>query len=316
MHRSQILSSSVKRLRQMSIEGASPGELHSFLHARSFGNAWNEFRYLDRAFLQDRLFAYGFRGFPVTSENDWDWRDLIAQKRAEWEAHRLPELMRLRDYFAFMQFARDERVVVVVCGADPASGQWIGKPGVRCYGGRLPIPTSQRAPQAGLLAADPEDARLTEMLARFDPALTYADYVQRLARQGLKVASPREGFLVTDDLGNRFHDSYRLHSVYGAKDKEVVWMHPRAERLRAALNRSLGADLVLFGPHEQWEFRNDRKVAGPLYGPRAPAIEFGPDQEIENRLTVSDLAQFHYDAEHPRWHDVFPDHIIEVEQEP
>jgi hypothetical protein len=120
---------------------------------------------------------------------------------------------------------------------------------------------------------------------------------------------------VKDDLGNRFHDSYRLHSVYGARNREVVWVQPRAERLRAALNRSLGAELVQFGPHEQWEFRNDRKVAGPLYGPQAPAIEFGPDQEIDNRLTVLALKEWYHDEDHPRWNDVFPDYVIEPEPE-
>ena len=80
-------------------------------------------------------------------------------------------MMRFRDYFSFMQFARDEQVVVVVCGASPAAGRWIGKPGVRCYGGRLPVPTSETAPNDGLLAADPADSRLIDMLGRYDPPL-------------------------------------------------------------------------------------------------------------------------------------------------
>ena len=149
------------------------------------------------------------------------------------------------------------------------------------------------------------------MLGQFDPPLSYADYVQRLAEQGLQVSAAHEGFLVKDGLGNRFHDSYRLHSVYGAEDQEPVWIYPRAERLRAAINRHLGAELVHLGPHEQWEFRNDKKVAGPLWGPQAPAIEFGNDQEIYNRSSVRDLADRFPHGGHRRWNEVFPHHAIE-----
>ena len=53
-------------------------------------------------------------------------------------------------------------------------------------------------------------------------------------------------------------------------------------------------------------------MAGPLWGPQAPAIEFGPDQEIYNRLTVRDLAeQFPY-GDHPGWNAVFPHHPSET----
>ena len=241
MHETQDISLVIRHLRRMATSGALPSEMLAFVSNQGIETGLGDFNYLGRVFLVGILFAGTFSGLPITEENDRVWQSLVERKRSVWEVN-LPDLMRLRDYFAFMQFARDEQVAVVVCGADPASGQRIGKPGVRCYGGRLPIPTSQTAPNDGLLAADPGDARLTEMLARFDPPLTYADYVQRLAHQGLRVSAAREGFLVKDDLGNRFHDSYHLHSVYGAKDKEIVWVQPRAERLRAALNRSLGAD--------------------------------------------------------------------------
>jgi hypothetical protein len=311
VHRAQILGPAVRRLRRMALDGEAPAVLWEFLAARSFDNFWNQFSYLEEAFLQERMFAYTFPGVPIASPKDERWRSLIAEKKKGWQAQSLPELMRLRDYFAFMRFARDEQVFVVVCGADPASGRWIGKRGVRCYGGRLPVPTSQTAPHDGLLAADPGDPRLVDWLGRFEPSQSYADYVQRLNADGFQVSSPSEGFLVKDDLGNRFHDSYRLHGVSGASDREDVWVYPRAERLRAAINRHLGAELVHFGPHEQWEYRNDKRMAGPLWGPHPPAIEFGPDQEIRNRLTVRELAKQFPDDRHPRWNEVFPNHPIE-----
>jgi hypothetical protein len=178
----------------------------------------------------------------------------------------------------------------------------------------LPIPTSHTTPHDGLLAADPGDARLIALMGQFDPAITYVDYVQRLGAQGLQVSPAHDGFLVKDEAGSCFHDSYRLHSVSSTRDRENVWVQPRAERLRASLNRHLGAELVLFGPHEQWEYRNDREVAGPLWGPQPPAIEFTPNQEIRNRLTADDLAEHLEYSNHPRWNEVFPHDPIEDER--
>ena len=38
------------------------------------------------------------------------------------------------------------------------------------------------------------------------------------------------------------------------------------ERLRGALNRHLGRELVLSGPHDAWQYRNDRAIAGDVGG--------------------------------------------------
>jgi hypothetical protein len=83
------------------------------------------------------------------------------------------------------------------------------------------------------------------------------------------------GYTVVDDRGNRFHDSYRLLGVYDAESREPIWTQQRGERLRAALNRHLGGELVRFGPHER--------------GQQLPAIAFRPNQGIDNVLTARDL---------------------------
>jgi hypothetical protein len=260
------------------------------------------------------MFMYTFRGLPFTDDGERLWREIIEEKRAEWEHQRLPELMRLRDYLSFMQFAQEQRAVVVVCGAHPAAGKWVGRPGVRCHGGRLAIPTRDTPPNDGLLAADPGDARLAEMLASYHPPLSYADFVQQLAQQGLRVMGPETGYVLADDSGNRLHENYRLHGVYGARSDESIWTEQRGEALRAALNRHLGAELVRFGPHDSWPFRNDRAIAGPLWGPQAPAIEFNPDQEIDNILTIRDLAKkFRHRT---NWAELYPHHPINLKRPP
>jgi hypothetical protein len=312
LHKSQKLSPAIRYIRSLAIAGTRPSQILAFVSSQRDVRGLEAFMHLGDVFLVGSLFAYTFGGFPFTEEDERVWQGFIDQKRSVWEKEKLPDLMRFRDYFSFMQFARDEQVIVVVRGADPASGRWIGKPGVRCYGGRLPILTSQSAPNDGLLAADPTDPRLVAMLGQFDPPISYADYVQRLGAQGLQVSPAHEAFLVKDGLGNRFHDNYRLLGVYDDGDAPA-WIHPRAERLRAALNRHLGSDLVHFGPHDEWQFRNDKKVAGPLWGPQPPAIEFSPDQEIRNLLTVDDLTRRFRYRNQARWNEMYPHHPIEIE---
>jgi hypothetical protein len=302
----------LRRLRQMAAGGALPSEILSFVRDRTDVSIRlsRPHAYLGRAFLtKGSFFLYTFSGFPFPPEREDSWRQAIEEKRAEWERQRLPELMRLRDYFSFMQFAKEQRAVVIVCGAHPAAGKWIGRPGVRCYGGRLAIPTRDAPPNDGLLAADPGDARLVEMLNSYGRPLSYSDFVRQLKQLGLQVLGPETGYVIADDLGNRFHESYRLHGVYDAQSKVPMWTQQRGERLRAALNRHLGAELARFGPHDNWQFRNDREIAGPFWGPQPPAIEFGPDQEIDNIVTIHDLWKKLRDW--VNWGELYPHHPIE-----
>ena len=310
MHKNQILSPILSHLRQMAARGALPSEMLSFVWSRTDLTMSLPFEYLGKAFLtKSSFFQYTFPGTRFSEENEASWRQAIEEHRADWERQPPPELMRLRDYFSFMRFAKEQRAAVVVCGAHPAAGKWIGRPGVRCYGGRLAIPTRQAAPNDGLLAADPGDARLVAMLNSYGKPLSYSDFVRQLGQEGLGVLGPETGYVIADDLGNRFHDSYRLHGVYDAQNDEQIWTQQRGERLRAALNRQLGAELVRFGPHDNWQFRNDREIAGPFWGPQLPAIEFGPDQEIRNLLTTRDL--WKRLRRHLNWGELYPHHPID-----
>ena len=189
---------------------------------------------------------------------------MIEERRSDWEHDRIAELMRLRDYFSFMLFAQQERVIVTVCAANPAAGQWIGQPGVRCYDGALPVVSRASTPNEGLLAADPADPRLLELLNGYESPLSYAAYVELLQSHGLRVASADSGYLLEDVLGLRYHEAYRLHGVYDAKTNEPAWTSKNGERLRGALNRQLGAELRALRPARQLGARERARYCGAV----------------------------------------------------
>lgn len=304
MHRNQYIGQTIRHLRRMALAGAAPDELEAFLRVRAGDDIWLPVNTLGSVFLQKNLFAYTKR--VDRAETNAKWSTLIGEKREEWQREPVPELMRLRDYFAFMQFCQQEKVITIVVGANPAAGAWIGESRVACYDGPVPLLSRIEPPYAGLLAADPKDARLAAVLAGFTPCIEYASYVERLAAQGLRVAGPDQGYVVVDRAGRWLHEAYRLFGVYKVKTYEPAWTSGDGERLRAALNRHLGRELVLSGPHDSWDYRNDEAVAGPFVGPLLPALEFNDDQDISPVLSVEKLANL--PSYERRWSELFPGH--------
>jgi hypothetical protein len=303
VRRSQYIGQTIRHLRRMALAGAAPDELEAFLKVRTDEYGFAVPMTLGQVFLQSNLFVYT-KGIDAAETNP-KWSRLIEQKRDEWQREPVPELMRLRDYFGFMQFCQQEKVRAIVVGANPAAGSWIGAPGVGCYDGPVPVLSRVAPPNAGLLAADPTDARLVALLAGFDPPIEYAGYVERLAAHGLRVAGPYQGHVVEDRAGRRLHEAYRLLGVYNEATSEPAWTPADGERLRGALNRHLGRELVLSGPHDAWEYRNDRAVAGTLAGPLVPALEFDDNQYIRPILTAKQLAGLRIYED--RWSELFPD---------
>jgi hypothetical protein len=219
--------------------------------------------------------------------------------------------MRLRDYSAFLQFTGEHHAIVVVCASNLSAGQWIGRAGTACYAGRLSVPTCEVGPQAGLLAAAPDDPRLQAALRAFGLPLSYSDYVARLLADGFRVLGAENGYVLEDQVGRRLYEGYRLHGVFDTKSYEPLWTGRRGENLRTALNRCLGSELVTCGPHDQWAHRNDQAIAGPWWGPQAPAIEFNNGKKIENLLSVRDLARsLPYGA---TWAELYPHHPLNKE---
>jgi hypothetical protein len=100
---------------------------------------------------------------------------------------------------------------------------------------------------------------------------------------------------------------YRLHGVYTDRG-EPAWTARRGEHLRATLNRRLGGELIRTGPQDEWEYRNSPEIAGPLYGPQLPVIEFSHEQTIVCHLSVKSLAQ--QPVYRHRWARLYPHHPV------
>lgn len=100
---------------------------------------------------------------------------------------------------------------------------------------------------------------------------------------------------------------YRLHGVY-SESGEPVWSARRGERIRATINRRLGGEFVRTGPHDDWVHRNTLAIAGPLYGPLLPVIEFSHERTIRNHLTAESLARYSIYKHH--WARLYPHHPV------
>jgi hypothetical protein len=295
----------------MAIDRSAPSEIMAFLQEREGDDNFMPYGYLSAAFLQRGTFVYAFPPGPMDAEEERAFVDLMMARRSEWEVQAVPELMRLRDYLAFLQFAKDEDVVVTVRGANPASGQYIRNKQFHCYDGDLFVKTRRSSPNEGLIAADPQDTDLQASFAKYSHPISYSQYVSMLSRRGYRVLGPGEGYVIEDADGRRFYDGYRLHGVYDGSSHESAWTARRGEALRGKLNRLLGAELVRVGPHDDWEHRNERNMAGPLWGPQTPAIEFMPNQQIRNYLDVRGMARSWLHRRH--WERLYPNHPYEAQ---
>jgi len=92
---------------------------------------------------------------------------------------------------------------------------------------------------------------------------------------------------------------YRLHGVYDFDSQETAWTARRGEKLRAAINRRLGRELVLRGPIDDEASRGE---------PSVPAISFDPDRGIHNHLTLRGLAGA--GPYHRHWERLYPHHPV------
>lgn len=311
MYRVHILGAIVKEIRARRRAGAGLGEIFSYLATVHPGERLLATRYVKEAFCQRADFLMTISADPYNPGAPIDFSSAeraVDSRRSDWEIQPFPELMRPQDYFAFLQAADESKCAIIVCGANPEAGKRIGEPGVRCYGGRAFVTSSTAGPNAGLLTGDPNDTRLQELLAK--TALSWENYGDHLARFGISISTPDEGYVLRDVDGFRLHEPYRLHGVYReGSGGEAAWTAREGERLRALINRRLGDELVLFGPHDEWEHRNDPAIAGPYAGPLPPVIEFQSEQRIDNFVDTRRLADSWFYSS--RWQQLYPGHPIE-----
>jgi hypothetical protein len=195
---------------------------------------------------------------------------MIDTNLGKWKAARAyPDLMRRRDRHAFKEAARRTGYIFVVCAAEAASGQYIGRPGFTVFPIHPFVNVRRSPPNEGLVAAEPGDA--------VDP------YGRKLESLGLAVGLKEDGFIVRDRAGTAFYPGYYLHGVYEKEGGSNAWTGNEGERIRASLNRAMGQELVLFGPHDIWDQRLELDEDSPLRGPRSPVLFFLPNGSVEVR---------------------------------
>jgi hypothetical protein len=204
-----------------------------------------------------------------------------------------PDLLRRRDRHAFRGLARETGNIFVVRAAEPRAAQYVGRAGFRPFPIHLLDVTRLEAPNEGLVAADPGSEELAATLAALRPPLSFEGYRDRLAAEGLSIADAAEGFVIRDRSGTRFYSGYQLLGVYRNQSGSSAWSGREGERLRWALNRRMGEDLVQFGPHDDWDGRRALEPGNRLRGPLAPALFFTPDGNVNVRFDAESIASYY-----------------------
>ena len=205
--------------------------------------------------------------------------------------------MRPSDDLSFREAAVENGQHIFVREGNPASADYIGKPGYEGKPVELKAKTATSGKHAGLAVADPDDAGLKKMLRQDEkygkiksPKARYKAYVRDLEQQGFKV-DPGNGFLVTwknkpDSKG--FYSDYDLHGVYDGK----TGTHADAESLKESINERAEQPVVRHGDHDSWPERANRNKSGANYGPQPPVTVYAPDGKAYRLATWKDMKDY------------------------
>jgi hypothetical protein len=315
MFHQHTLGHVIRELRRMALDGARPNQILSYLRRCCGSDDELQYDYLRAAYLPgstSNVFRFTIPPFrTLTMEEEERTHELIVEHIDQWRHAPFPELIRVRDYFSFLEFAKEEGLLVTVCGANPSAAPYIGGSGYGCFRDLIPVFSRRSPPNEGLIAADPGDPSLAAALQLYTPTCSYATYVEGLKTAGYGVTGAEDGYVIVDARGRRFYEGYRLHGVYDFQSGSPAWTPRRGEQLRRELNRRLGADLVTWAPHDEWVHRNDRQTAGPFYGPQLPALAFYPNNEIDPLLKMEDMG-WAIPAISRRWPQLYPDHKVKT----
>jgi hypothetical protein len=120
-----ILGHLIRQLRQMYLAETSAEAMMAYLRERTGENRLLPYEYMRQAFCQKtNVFMYICPPGPTDDSIESGVRECIEKTRDAWQSQRFPELPRLRDYFSFLELARDEHLVVTVCDAPPGSDEY------------------------------------------------------------------------------------------------------------------------------------------------------------------------------------------------
>ncbi len=218
----------------------------------------------------------------------------VQEARSNWaSAGPYPDLMRRRDRHVFRNMARQTGNIFIVRAANRLAGRYIGRSGFRPAPVGLTAVSRLTPPNEGLLAAEPADARSTGALQAQAPPLSNGQFTDAGLPAGFSIGSANEGYIIRDEAGNALHPCYLLHGVYDLETARNAWTAREGERLRAELNRRMGAELVVTGPYDIWAERLDLPKEDPRRAPRPPALCFLPDGNMSVCADADALEQFY-----------------------
>jgi hypothetical protein len=254
--------------------------------------------YLDEAFFLpgDRpslfIMPVESNGIPNAEVLDRRLGPVVDKTRSTWaRADAYPDLVRRRDRHAFREVARVTGTILIVRAADRYIARYIGRPEYYPCPPYLAAVARASEPDRGLMAADPNDEKFLKFLSARFPNLSYKQYVDTLAHSGLRVGPAAEGYVIQGSSGQRFYLGYQLIGAYSAANHRNAWTGRSGEKLRGLLNRSLGEELIQWGPQNQGEYRSLES--------QAPALVFYPDGQVETRLTDLQLDSLYRDLRIP-----------------
>jgi len=254
--------------------------------------------YLDQAFCLpgDRpsllLMPADANGMPNADVLDLRFGPVVDKARPNWaRAEPYPDLMRRRDRHTFREVAVLTDTILIVRAADRHIARYIGHPKFYPCPPYLAAVARATEPNRGLMAADPNDPHFLSFLSARFANLSYRQYADSMAGAGFQFASAEEGYIIRGSMGQSFYLGYQLVGAYSGAHHRSVWNGRKGEMLRGLLNRSLGEELIQWGPYNQAEYRTSE--------PQAPALVFYPDGQVETRLTDVQLGSLYRDLRIP-----------------
>jgi hypothetical protein len=296
-HYSEILGEVVDDIRLRRRAGEKVSQIVAYLATLGL-HISQIVEYLDQAFCLpgDRpsllLIPADANGMPNADVLDLRFGPVADKARPNWaRAEPYPDLMRRRDRHTFREVAVLTDTILIVRAADRHIARYIGRPKFYPCPPYLAAVARATEPNRGLMAADPTDPQFLSFLSARFPNLSYRQYVDSMAGAGFHFASAEEGYIIRGSMGQSFYLGYQLIGAYSGVHHRSVWNGRKGEMLRGLLNRSLGEQLIQWGPYNQAEYRTSQ--------PQAPALVFYPDGQVETRLTDVQLGSLYRDLRIP-----------------
>ena len=198
--------------------------------------------------------------------------------------------MPLEDHKQLTKLAMSERKIILVRDSNPWAMRWVGRPR------HLPKPQNLKAKT---IRYDPTQSAEENQYAGLASAEGLSDADRRdILKRGYSIRGERE--LIVDPKGNRLYSDTDLHGVYDLNGKDA-W----SGALKDKMNDSFLENMVQHGPHDNWDIRNDKDLAGPNAGPHAPVTAYLPDGSTQHLETVEQMKEF-YLKHGMDWNSLYP----------